>query len=107
LTRKESDSTLPDKEEVLGRFYTLDLEKEGAIFVLERLQKRQETEPEAGSTDQDAITTDARNDYAEIIQVLRDSLEREVVVDSVLEETDSELDSSDDSDSDSDSDLEQ
>ncbi|GJJ74926.1 translation initiation factor 5 [Entomortierella parvispora] len=105
LTRKDSDSALPDKEEVLGRFYTLDLEKEGAIFVLEKLQKRQETEPEMGSIDHDT-TVSARSDYAEIIHVLRDSLEREVVVESLLESSDSDLDSSDDSNSDSDSDLE-
>lgn len=99
---------MPDKEEVLGRFYTLDLEKEGAIFILERLQKRQETDPEPGSTegDEEANKLVRRDDYAEMVQVLRDSLEREVVVEGVLDESDSDLDSSDDEDSNSDSNSE-
>ncbi|KAG0045807.1 hypothetical protein BGZ83_008975 [Gryganskiella cystojenkinii] len=111
LTPKESDSTLPDKDEVLGRFYTLDLEKEGAIFVLDRLQKRQETDSDPKHGDDETVNNIImREDYTEMIQVLRDSLEREVVVESVLdgEDSDSDLDSSDDSDNDdSDSNLEE
>ncbi|KAF9958805.1 hypothetical protein BGZ72_010867 [Mortierella alpina] len=96
---------LPDTEEVLGRYYTLDLEKEGAIFMLERLKLRQEqgvddTEPAADLDHPRA----QRDDYDEIIQVLRDSLEREVVVEGALDESSSDSDTSDDEDSDDDED---
>lgn len=112
MTPKESNSVLPDKDEVLGRFYTLDLEKEGAIFILERLQIRQDTDadPKGGEEEEETENSSfIRDDYTEMIQVLRDSLEREVVVESVLdgEDSDSDLDSSDESEDDSDSDLEE
>lgn len=88
--------TLPDKDEVLGRYYTLDLEKEGAIYTLEKLQQQQEQgqETEEGET----MQASKRDDYDTMIQVLRASLEREVIVQSVLD------DDSDSSDSDSDND---
>lgn len=99
--------SLPDKDEVLGRYYTLDLEKEGAIYTLEKLQQQQEQgqEAEEGET----MQASKRDDYGTMIQVLRDSLEREVVVQSVLDDdsdsdsdSDSDDDDSDDSDEDSD-----
>ncbi|KAG0216953.1 hypothetical protein BGX33_011755 [Mortierella sp. NVP41] len=109
-TPKEGTSALPDKDEVLGRFYTLDLEKEGAIFVLERLQKRQqqqqeeeEEQDEGDETKEDKVSV-LRDDYEEMIQVLRDSLEREVVVAATLDESSSGLDSSSDGDTDTDTD---
>ncbi|KAG0280887.1 hypothetical protein BGZ95_008184 [Linnemannia exigua] len=120
-TPKEETKELPDKEEVLGRFYTLDLEKEGAIFILERLQKRQQQqieeegdEPaksngETEGTDKETkavVIIHQREDYEEMIQVLRESLEREVVVASTLDndESSSDSDSDDDDDDDTDSD---
>ncbi|KAG0260049.1 hypothetical protein BG011_002158 [Mortierella polycephala] len=112
-TYKESgagtDAVLPDKDEVLGRFYTLDLEKEGAIFILERLQKRQEEETYSAEQQESEDASEqerkppSRDDYDEMIQVLRDSLEREVVVEGTLgeeESSSSDSDSTDDSDSD-------
>ncbi|KAF9116647.1 hypothetical protein BGX27_000566 [Mortierella sp. AM989] len=103
-SRSDKDALLPDKEEVLGRFYTLDLEKEGAIFILERLQKRQQlqestTEAEISETEQKLT---AREDYDDMIQVLKNSLEREVVVASTLEDSSSGFGSSDDDDDDDD-----
>ncbi|KAG0376348.1 hypothetical protein BGX24_007879 [Mortierella sp. AD032] len=125
-TPKEETKELPDKEEVLGRFYTLDLEKEGAIFVLERLQKRQqqqeeeeeeENEPvksngeteETGKDTKAMVVVHQREDYEDMIQVLRESLEREVVVASTLDndESSSDSDSDDDDDTDSDSAVEE
>ena len=109
---KEETGALPDKDEVLGRFYTLDLEKEGAIFVLERLQKRQQQQQEESygedkekeGGDEETKAVAQREDYEDMIQVLKESLEREVVVAVTLDES-SGLDSSDDEDdSDSDSD---
>ncbi|KAG0366245.1 hypothetical protein BGZ54_005616 [Gamsiella multidivaricata] len=112
-----SGPVLPDKDEVLGRFYTLDLEKEGAILVLERLQKRQlepqDTAAEGMSEDsptpevpseQESSKTVCREDYSEMIQVLKDSLEREVAVEGILDESSSGLSSSDDDDDDDDED---
>ncbi|KAF9289709.1 hypothetical protein BGZ68_008791 [Mortierella alpina] len=97
------DPVLPDTEEVLGRYYTLDLEKEGAIFMLERLQSRQEQGVDDKEPSADlAHPRILRDDYDEIIQVLRDSLEREVVVEGALDESSSDLDTSDDEDSDED-----
>ncbi|KAF9908349.1 hypothetical protein EC991_009901 [Linnemannia zychae] len=115
---REETKELPDKEEVLGRFYTLDLEKEGAIFILERLQKRQQQQQEEVEDEVNKATEETkpallhqRQDYEEMIQVLRDSLEREVVVVSTLNESSgSSSDSSDDdddTDSDSDSAVEE
>ncbi|KAI1316635.1 hypothetical protein EDD11_009670 [Mortierella claussenii] len=107
------NAPLPDKEEVIGRFYTLDLEKEGAIFMLEKLQKRQEqdTENEDEASESTQFPKAAhRSDYGEMIQILRDSLEREVVVAGTLDESSSGLSSSDDDDdddSDSDSDRDE
>lgn len=112
---KEETSALPDKEEVLGRFYTLDLEKEGAIFILERLQKRQHQQELDGDQEEgeqndkenkEETKVQKRDDYEVMIQVLRDSLEREVVVAATLddESSDSDSDSDDDDDTDSDSD---
>ncbi|OAQ27861.1 hypothetical protein K457DRAFT_139270 [Linnemannia elongata AG-77] len=112
---KEETSALPDKEEVLGRFYTLDLEKEGAIFILERLQKRQHQQELDGDQEEgeqndkenkEETKVQKRDDYEVMIQVLRDSLEREVVVAATLddESSDSDSDSDDDEDTDSDSD---
>ncbi|KAG0061953.1 hypothetical protein BGZ89_011047 [Linnemannia elongata] len=112
---KEETSALPDKEEVLGRFYTLDLEKEGAIFILERLQKRQhqqDGDQEEGEQNdkenKEETKVQKRDDYEVMIQVLRDSLEREVVVAATLDDessdSDSDSDSDDDEDTDSDSD---
>ncbi|KAF9977466.1 hypothetical protein BGZ73_005964 [Actinomortierella ambigua] len=146
----DKGGALPDKEEVLGKFYALDLEKEGAIVVLEKLYERQckgeqeqtgcgvgnddnddsdadsETEietraragAEAGADEESGAGTCAnaplsdasvmrrsRTDYPEMIQLLKDSLEREVVVASVAEDDeddDSEDDSDDDEDHDSD-----
>ncbi|KAK3846379.1 MAG: domain found in IF2B/IF5-domain-containing protein [Linnemannia gamsii] len=123
-TPKEETKELPDKEEVLGRFYTLDLEKEGAIFVLERLQKRQqqqeeeeeeeeENEPvksngeteETGKDTKAMVVVHQREDYEDMIQVLRESLEREVIVASTLDNDESSSGSdSDDDDDDTDSD---
>lgn len=117
-TPKEETGELPDKEEVLGRFYTLDLEKEGAIFILERLQKRQhqqelDGDQEEGEQDdkenKEETKVQKREDYEVMIQVLRDSLEREVVVAATLDDESSDSDSDsddeeDDTDSDSDSD---
>ncbi|KAF9578627.1 Eukaryotic translation initiation factor 5A-1 [Lunasporangiospora selenospora] len=105
---------LPDKDEVLGKYYTLDIEKEGAIAVLERLQKRQEEhqqqtqEDTASGQDQNQDGAKSlpqlRDDYDDIIQILRDSLEREVIVSNkVGEEEDEEETSSDDSDDSEDS----
>ncbi|KAG0205364.1 hypothetical protein BGX28_003029 [Mortierella sp. GBA30] len=96
----ETYAVLPDREEVLGRYYTLDLEKEGAIFILERLKRRQELgaeESESVNPDQEIAS---RDDYNEIIQVLRESLEREVVVEGTLDEGSSSDSSDDDSDED-------
>ncbi|KAG0303984.1 hypothetical protein BGZ98_006054 [Dissophora globulifera] len=94
---------LPDKDEVLGKFYTLDLEKEGAIFILERLQKRQQEHKEPEEEDQKQETKRVcRDDYEEMIQVLRDSLEREVIVAGTLDESSSGLSSSDSDDEDDD-----
>ncbi|KAF9366846.1 hypothetical protein BGX34_003946 [Mortierella sp. NVP85] len=108
-----SDGELPDKDEVLGKFYTLDLEKEGAIFTLERLKRRQQErdEPQVDdsvveSEEQQAIRTVSRDDYDEMIQVLKDSLEREVIVAATLQGT-SDLSSSDDDDDDDDDDEEE
>lgn len=111
---KEGTGELPDKEEVLGRFYTLDLEKEGAIFILERLQKRQhqqevDGDQEEGEQDdkenKEETKLQKRDDYEAMIQVLRDSLEREVVVAATLDDESSDSDSdSDDDDDDTDSD---
>ncbi|KAF9339011.1 hypothetical protein BGZ91_007286 [Linnemannia elongata] len=112
---KEETSALPDKEEVLGRFYTLDLEKEGAIFILERLQKRQHQQESDGDQEEgeqndkenkEETKVQKRDDYEVMIQVLRDSLEREVVVAATLddESSDSDSDSDDDEDTGSDSD---
>ncbi|KAF8982113.1 hypothetical protein BGZ46_001793 [Entomortierella lignicola] len=109
LTPKDTgtNSELPDSEEVLGKFYTLDLEKEGAIFILERLQKRQQQQQQQGDGITDAETSEPiqkipiREDYDEMILVLKNSLEREVVVASTLEESSSGLSSSDDDDEDS------
>ncbi|KAF8941637.1 domain found in IF2B/IF5-domain-containing protein [Dissophora ornata] len=110
-----TEVVLPDKDEVLGRFYTLDLEKEGAILILERLQMRQrqyqeEEEGADGSTQAVDLTEPnakrvGREDYDEMIQVLRDSLEREVVVESTLRDSSSGLSSSDDDDDSDDSDT--
>ncbi|KAG0029471.1 hypothetical protein BGZ81_003769 [Podila clonocystis] len=98
---------LPDKEEVLGRYYTLDLEKEGAIYTLEKLQGHQEQE--VNEEGKEILQVSKRDDYDAMIRVLRDSLEREVIVQSVLDdhgdsdsESDSDNDDSDDSDEDSD-----
>lgn len=113
-TVKQETSALPDKEEVLGRFYTLDLEKEGAIFILDRLQKRQHEheldneDVQDGENKETKVVVHRREDYEEMIQVLRDSLEREVVVAATLNESsdgssDSESDDDEDTDSDSDS----
>ncbi|KAG0002296.1 hypothetical protein BGZ79_003268 [Entomortierella chlamydospora] len=104
LTPKEvpgsdQEAVLPDNEEVLGRFYTLDLEKEGAILILERLQKRQQQQEDNTAEAQISELeqkSPVREDYDEMIQVLRDSLEREVVVASTLDESSSGLSSSDD-----------
>ncbi|KAF9359878.1 hypothetical protein BGX26_011168 [Mortierella sp. AD094] len=104
LTPKEvpgsgQDAVLPDNEEVLGRFYTLDLEKEGAIFILERLQKRQQQQQDStaeAETSEPEQKFPVREDYDEMIQVLKNSLEREVVVASTLYESSSGLSSSDD-----------
>ncbi|KAF9028955.1 hypothetical protein BGZ52_005823 [Haplosporangium bisporale] len=98
--------SLPDKDEVLGRYYTLDLEKEGAIYILEKLQQQQEQEAE----EEETMQASKRDDYGTMIQVLRDSLEREVVVQSVLDnDSDSDSDSDDDDSdaSDEDSDKEE
>jgi hypothetical protein len=90
---------LPDKEEVLGRYYTLDLEKEGAIYILEKLQQQQEQDQE--KDEEETLQVSKRDDYDAMIQVLRDSLEREVIVQSVLDDCDdSDSDSDDDDDSD-------
>ncbi|KAG0314354.1 hypothetical protein BGZ99_008201 [Dissophora globulifera] len=98
---------LPDKDEVLGKFYTLDLEKEGAIFILERLQKRQQEHKEQEAEDQKQETKRVcRDDYEEMIQVLRDSLEREVIVAGTLDESSSGLSSSDSDDEDDEDDEE-
>ncbi|KAF9544832.1 hypothetical protein EC957_011653 [Mortierella hygrophila] len=115
-TPKEDTGALPDKEEVLGRFYTLDLEKEGAISFLERLQKRQhqqelDGDQEEGEQDdkenKEETKVQKRDDYEVMIQVLRDSLEREVVVAATLDDESSDSDSdSDDDDDDTDSDSE-
>ncbi|KAF9335227.1 hypothetical protein BG006_000616 [Podila minutissima] len=94
-TPMPSTGALPDKEEVLGRYYTLDLEKEGAIYTLEKLQHQQGQEKKEEG--EETLQVSKRDDYDVMIQVLRDSLEREVIVQSVL-------DGHDDSDSDSDSD---
>ncbi|KAG0246746.1 hypothetical protein BGX31_009875 [Mortierella sp. GBA43] len=101
------DDDLPDKDEVLGKYYTLDLEKEGAIFILERLKRRQEDhdEPQIESqvveTEEQEKKTPRRDDYGEMIQVLKDSLEREVVVKATLEESSSGSSSSEDEDEES------
>ncbi|KAG0359401.1 hypothetical protein BG005_000875 [Podila minutissima] len=96
---------LPDKEEVLGRYYTLDLEKEGAIYTLEKLQHQQgQEEKEEG---EETLQVSKRDDYDVMIQVLRDSLEREVIVQSVLDGHDDSDSDSDDDDSDEDSDKEE
>ncbi|KAF9394242.1 hypothetical protein CPC16_011945 [Podila verticillata] len=98
--------SLPDMDEVLGRYYTLDLEKEGAIYILEKLQQQQEQEAE----EEETMQASKRDDYGTMIQVLRDSLEREVVVQSVLDnDSDSDSDSDDDDSdaSDEDSDKEE
>jgi len=105
-----SDGELPDRDEVLGKFYTLDLEKEGAIFTLERLKRCQQDQDEpqvddqvVESEEQQARRTVSRDDYDEMIQVLKDSLEREVIVTATLQET-SDLSSSDDDDDEDDDD---
>ncbi|KAG0340458.1 hypothetical protein BG000_011925 [Podila horticola] len=89
---------LPDKEEVLGRYYTLDLEKEGAIYTLEKLQQQQEQDQE--KDEEEILQVSKRDDYDTMIQVLRDSLEREVIVQSVLDDSDDSDSDSDDDDSD-------
>lgn len=89
---------LPDKEEVLGRYYTLDLEKEGAIYTLENLQQQQEQDQE--KDEEEILQVSKRDDYDTMIQVLRDSLEREVIVQSVLDDGDDSDSDSDDDDSD-------
>ncbi|KAF9918567.1 hypothetical protein FBU30_000137 [Linnemannia zychae] len=112
-TPNGNTNVLPDKDEVLGRFYTLDLEKEGAIFVLERLQKRQlqqqEEEQNGANGELDSSENSKmleRDDYEEMIQVLRDSLEREVIVAATLDENSEDSSSdSDDDDDDEDSDT--
>ncbi|KAG0235907.1 hypothetical protein BGW42_004553 [Actinomortierella wolfii] len=121
----DKGGALPDKDEVLGKFYALDLEKEGAIVVLEKLQERQHQREQERSqriigedsdADSDAKrdegTTSAfgektwvpqsRTDYQEIIQVLKESLEREVIVDAADNEDDDSDESSDYGDDDND-----
>ncbi|KAF9930824.1 hypothetical protein BGZ65_005151 [Modicella reniformis] len=117
----DSDAgALPDKDEVLGKYYTLDLEKEGAIFILERLKKRQQEQgqeqeqDETQTENQVVVETEEpqeakrrivhRDDYDEMIQVLRDSLEREVVVKVTLQDSSSDSSSSSSSDDDDDDD---
>ncbi|ORZ28171.1 hypothetical protein BCR41DRAFT_344758 [Lobosporangium transversale] len=103
-----TDQSLPDLEEVLGKFYTLDLEKGGAIFVLESLQKRQQEIARDAKENIQEETSETkvvrRDDYDAIIKVLKDSLEREVIVTGSLEEISDESSSSDSDDDDDDED---
>ncbi|KAF9434642.1 hypothetical protein BGZ76_007679 [Entomortierella beljakovae] len=108
VPESDQEATLPDKDEVLGRFYTLDLEKEGAIFILERLHMRHQQQQQENTDEKVETEVEQklpfRDDYDEMIQILKNSLEREVVVSNTLESSSDQSSSDDDDDDDENSD---